>query len=108
MGIVNKRNAVLGWLTWNVGKRVARKKAKAAVPAIEGGKPNKPASVAFSSSGARRRAGAARAAQAVAPPPHNGAREVTLPPRTSRPRVTVSLVQCQDGDRAGTDHDPSA
>ena len=43
MGIVNKRNAVLGWLTWNVGKRVARKKAKAAVPAIEGGKPNKPA-----------------------------------------------------------------
>ncbi len=43
MGIVNKRNAVLGWLTWNVGKRVARKKAKTAVPAIEGGKPNKPA-----------------------------------------------------------------
>ena len=43
MGIVNKRNAVLGWLTWNVGKRVARKKAKAAVPAIEGGKPNRPA-----------------------------------------------------------------
>jgi hypothetical protein len=42
MGIVNKRNAVLGWLTWNVGKRVARKKAKAAVPAIEGGKPNRP------------------------------------------------------------------
>ena len=42
MGIVNKRNAVLGWLTWNVGKRVARKKAKAAVPAIEDGKPNKP------------------------------------------------------------------
>ena len=43
MGIVNKRNAVLGWLTWNVGKRVVRKKAKAAVPAIEGGKPNRPA-----------------------------------------------------------------
>jgi LPXTG-motif cell wall-anchored protein len=43
MGIVNKRNALLGWLTWNVGKRVARKKAKAAVPAIEGGRPNKPA-----------------------------------------------------------------
>ena len=43
MGIVNKRNAVLGWLTWNVGKRVARKKAKSAVPTIEGGKPNKPA-----------------------------------------------------------------
>ena len=43
MGIVNKRNAVLGWLTWNVGKRVAKKKAKGAVPAFEGGKPNKPA-----------------------------------------------------------------
>jgi len=43
MGIVNKRNALLGWMTWNVGKRVARRKAKAAVPAIEGGKPNKPA-----------------------------------------------------------------
>lgn len=46
MGIVNKRNAVLGWLTWNVGKRVARKKAKSAVPALEGGKPNKPAAAA--------------------------------------------------------------
>jgi hypothetical protein len=46
MGIVNKRNALLGWLTWNVGKRLARKKAKAAVPAIEGGRPNKPAAVA--------------------------------------------------------------
>jgi hypothetical protein len=43
MGIVNKRNAVLGWLTWNVGKRAARRKARSAVPAIEGGKPNKPA-----------------------------------------------------------------
>jgi LPXTG-motif cell wall-anchored protein len=45
MGIVNKRNAVLGWLTWNIGKRVARKKARAVVPAIEGGKPN-PSAVA--------------------------------------------------------------
>lgn len=43
MGIVNKRNALLGWLTWTVGKRAAKKKAKAAVPAIEGGRPNKPA-----------------------------------------------------------------
>jgi LPXTG-motif cell wall-anchored protein len=43
MGIINKRNAVLGWLTWNVGKRAARRKAKAAVPAIEGGRPNRPA-----------------------------------------------------------------
>jgi hypothetical protein len=46
MGIVNKRNAVLGWLTWRVGKRVAKKKAKEAVPSVEGGRPNKPAIVA--------------------------------------------------------------
>jgi hypothetical protein len=43
MGIVNKRNAVLGWLTWRVGKRVARRKARHAVPSVEGGRPNKPA-----------------------------------------------------------------
>ena len=43
MGIVNKRNAVLGWLTWTLGKRVAKRKARQAVPAVEGGKPNKPA-----------------------------------------------------------------
>jgi hypothetical protein len=43
MSIVNKRNAVLGWLTWSIGKRVAKKKAKQAVPSVEGGRPNKPA-----------------------------------------------------------------
>jgi hypothetical protein len=32
MGIVNRRNAVLGWGVWKIGKRFARKKAKAAVP----------------------------------------------------------------------------
>lgn len=32
MGIVNRRNAVLGWSVWKIGKRVARQKAKAAVP----------------------------------------------------------------------------
>jgi hypothetical protein len=32
MGIVNRRNAVLGWGVWKVGKRFARRKAKAAVP----------------------------------------------------------------------------
>jgi LPXTG-motif cell wall-anchored protein len=46
MSIVNRRNAVLGWLTWSVGKKVAKKKAKGAVPAIEDGKPNKPAALA--------------------------------------------------------------
>jgi hypothetical protein len=31
MGIVNKRNAVVGWLTLKLGKRVVRKKAQGAV-----------------------------------------------------------------------------
>jgi LPXTG-motif cell wall-anchored protein len=43
MKVFNKRNALLGWATWLVGKRVFRRKARAAVPAVEGGKPNKPA-----------------------------------------------------------------
>ncbi|TMK78506.1 MAG: hypothetical protein E6G45_06280 [Actinobacteria bacterium] len=32
MGLMNKRNAVLGWTVWQVGKRVAKRKAKDAVP----------------------------------------------------------------------------
>ena len=32
MGIVNKRNAVLGWGVWQVGKLAAKRKAKQAVP----------------------------------------------------------------------------
>jgi hypothetical protein len=32
MGIVNRRNAVLGWSVWKVGKKFAKRKAKAAVP----------------------------------------------------------------------------
>jgi hypothetical protein len=43
MSIVNKRNAVLGWVTWKVGKRVAKRKARQAVPSVEEGRPNKPA-----------------------------------------------------------------
>ena len=41
MGIVNRRNAVLGWGVWKLGKRVARRKAKSAAPSVEGGRPNK-------------------------------------------------------------------
>ena len=41
MGIVNRRNAVLGWGVWKLGKRVARRKAKSATPSVEGGRPNK-------------------------------------------------------------------
>jgi hypothetical protein len=32
MTIVNRRNAVLGFVTWEVAKRVGKKKARAAVP----------------------------------------------------------------------------
>ena len=43
MSIFNKRNAVTGWLTWLVAKRVLKKKARDAVPGtVEGTKrPNK-------------------------------------------------------------------
>jgi hypothetical protein len=41
VGIVNRRNAVLGWGVWNVGKRMMKRKAKGAAPSVEGGRPNK-------------------------------------------------------------------
>jgi hypothetical protein len=41
VGILNRRNAVLGWAVWKVGKRTAKRKAKGATPSIEGGRPNK-------------------------------------------------------------------
>jgi hypothetical protein len=41
VGIVNRRNAVLGWAVWKVGKRTAKRKAKGAAPSVEGGRPNK-------------------------------------------------------------------
>jgi LPXTG-motif cell wall-anchored protein len=45
MGLINKRNALLGWTVWQVGKRAAKRKAKAAVPgrANDSMKPNKSA-----------------------------------------------------------------
>lgn len=41
MGIVNRRNAVLGWGIWKIGKRIAMRKAKSAAPTVEGGRPSK-------------------------------------------------------------------
>jgi hypothetical protein len=41
VGIVNRRNAVLGWGTWKLGKRLAKRKAKSATPSVEGGRPNR-------------------------------------------------------------------
>jgi len=48
MGIVNRRNAIIGWTVWQFGKAYAKQKAKAAVPTIdtESKRPNKPAIVA--------------------------------------------------------------
>jgi hypothetical protein len=45
MSVFNRRNAAMGWMAWAVGKRVLKKKAKGAVPAIdpESKKPNKSA-----------------------------------------------------------------
>ena len=37
MGIVNKRNAVIGWLAVKAGKRVAKKKAQDVVPSARSG-----------------------------------------------------------------------
>jgi hypothetical protein len=46
MGILNKRNAVLGWGVWQVGKRVAKHNAKNAVPRVDDTRrPNKGAIV---------------------------------------------------------------
>jgi hypothetical protein len=39
--MLKKRYALLGWLTWRVGKRMAARKARAAVPSVEAGRPNK-------------------------------------------------------------------
>ena len=48
MGIVNRRNAVLGWTVWQVGKRLAKRKAKGALPSVdpETKRPNKSAMIA--------------------------------------------------------------
>lgn len=35
--MINRRNAVLGWAAWQVGKRILKQKAKAAAPGtVEG------------------------------------------------------------------------
>ena len=46
--ILNRRNAFLGWIAWNVAKRMMRRKAREVVPAVDEKKrPNKPAIVAL-------------------------------------------------------------
>jgi hypothetical protein len=48
MGIVNRRNAVLGWLAWEGAKLILKRKARAAVPSVDRStkRPNKGAIVA--------------------------------------------------------------
>jgi LPXTG-motif cell wall-anchored protein len=41
VGIVNRRNAVLGWSIWQITKRFASRKAKSVTPSAGGGRPNK-------------------------------------------------------------------
>jgi hypothetical protein len=45
MSVLNRRNAALGWLVWQVIRRVGKRKAKAAIPGtVEGTRrPNAPA-----------------------------------------------------------------
>ena len=45
MSVFNRRNALVGWLAWSVGKQVLRQKAKEVVPAVdtETKRPNKSA-----------------------------------------------------------------
>lgn len=45
MGIVNRRNAVLGWATWEVGKLAAKRKAKASIREEGSRRPSKGAIV---------------------------------------------------------------
>jgi len=47
VSIVNRRNAVMGWVAWEVGKRVIRYKAMHAVPKVEERRPNKGAIALF-------------------------------------------------------------
>lgn len=35
MGIFNRRNAAVGWVTWMVGKRLIKKKARGALPSVD-------------------------------------------------------------------------
>ena len=53
MTVFNRRNAAVGWVTWSVGKRVLKRKAKNAVPSIdpESKRPNKSAIALLVASG---------------------------------------------------------
>jgi len=41
MGVMNKRNALLGWVVWTTTKRMAKQKAKSAATSDDSRLPNK-------------------------------------------------------------------
>ena len=41
MALMNRRNALLGWAVWQVGKQAAKRKAMASVPTRDSKKPGK-------------------------------------------------------------------
>ena len=41
MGIINRRNAVLGWATWQLGKAAAKQKAKQSLKPDDSRRPGK-------------------------------------------------------------------
>jgi MYXO-CTERM domain-containing protein len=41
MGVLNKRNAVLGWATWQVGKNAMKRKARSAARVDDSRRPGK-------------------------------------------------------------------
>ena len=43
MSVLNRRNAVFGWIVYQVGIRVIRRKARQVLPNIESKRPNKSA-----------------------------------------------------------------
>jgi hypothetical protein len=46
MSIINKRNAILGWGVWQVGKMTAKRKAKQALEPESSNRPGKRAAIA--------------------------------------------------------------
>lgn len=47
MGVINKRNAVLGWAAWQVGKGAMKRKARGAARVDDTKRPNKGAIAAL-------------------------------------------------------------
>ena len=53
MSVFNRRNGIVGWVAWSVGKRVIKREARRAVPSIDmvSKRPNKSAIALLVASG---------------------------------------------------------